>query len=107
MIIRGKSVGRPSSTLSVKSKVFTELINNIEDSDLLAMDSVDLLTIINQGILPNNNSSRSILTTEPFSDERKVVLKRIKDAVDSGEDITKQTQDVDEIPEDNEDGEEK
>lgn len=107
MIIRGKNIGVKSSAVSVGSKVFTELINNIEDSDLLAMDSVDLLTIINQGILPNNNSTRSILTTEPFSNERKVVLKHIKDAVEGGEDITKSTQDVDEIPEDNEDGEEK
>ena len=81
MIIIGKNIGIKNSTVSVGSKVFIELINNIEDSDLLAMDSVDLLTIINQGILPNNNSTRSILTTEPFSNERKVVLKYIKDAV--------------------------
>lgn len=107
MIIRGKNIGIKNCTVSVDSKVFTDLINNIEDSDLLAMDSVDLLTIINQGILPNNNSTRSILTTEPFSNERKVVLKHIKDAVDGGEDITKSTQDSDEIPEDNEDDEER
>ena len=63
MIIRGKSVGRPSSSVSVQSKVFTDLINNIEDSDLLVMDSVDLLTIINQGILPNNDAIKSIFST--------------------------------------------
>lgn len=107
MIIRGENKGIKGGAVSVKSKIFVEILNNIEDSDLLAMDSVDLLTIINQGILPNNNSTRSILTTEPFSNERKVVLKHIKDAIDGGEDITKSTKDVDEIPEDNEDGEEK
>lgn len=106
MIIRGKNIGIKSHTVSIGSKVFTDLINDIENSDLLAMDSVDLLTIINQGILPNNNSIRSILTTEPFSNERKAVLKSIKDAVDDGEDIAKSTQDIDEIPEDNEDGKE-
>ena len=91
MIIRGKSVGRPSSSVSVSSKVFTDLINNIEDSDLLSMDSVDLLTIINQGILPNNDAIKSILVTEPFTDERKTSLKKIKDAIEKGEDVTKST----------------
>ena len=102
MIIRGKSVGRPSSSVSVSSKVFTDLINNIEDSDLLAMDSVDLLTIINQGILPNNDAIKSILVTEPFTDERKTSLKKIKDAIDKGEDVTKSTKGEDEIPQDDE-----
>jgi len=106
MIIRGKSVGRPSGTISVNSKIFTDLINNIEDSDLLAMDSIELLTIINQGILPNNGCTRSILTTEPFSDKRKTALQGIKDAVEKGEDITKSTYDSDEIPEDKEEDEE-
>lgn len=105
MIIRGKSVGRPSSSVSVSSKVFTDLINNIEDSDLLIMDSVDLLTIINQGILPNNDAIKSILVTEPFSDERKTSLKNIKDAIDKGEDVTKSTKGEDEIPQDDEEKE--
>ena len=107
MIIRGKNIGKKSATVSINSKVFIELINNIEESDLLAMDSIELLTIINQGILPNNNSTRDILTTEPFSDKRKAVLKGIKDAVDNGEDITKSTYDNDEIPEDKEEDEDK
>lgn len=106
MIIRGKSVGRPSNSVSVSSKVFTDLINNIEDSDLLVMDSVDLLTIINQGILPNNDAIKSILITEPFTDERKTSLKKIKDAIDKGEDITKSTKGEDEIPQDDEEKEE-
>lgn len=106
MIIRGKNIGRQSGAVSICGKVFTELLNNIEDSDLLAMDSVDLLTIINQGILPNNDSTRSILTTEPFSDQRKTVLEAIKTAVDGGEDISKSTYDSNEIPEDKEEDEE-
>jgi hypothetical protein len=106
MNIRGKSAGRPSSSVSVSSKVFTDLINNIEDSDLLIMDSVDLLTIINQGILPNNDAIKSILVTEPFSDERKTSLKNIKDAIDKGEDVTKSTKGEDEIPQDDEEKEE-
>lgn len=106
MIIRGKSVGRPSSSVSVSSKVFTDLINNIEDSDLLSMDSVDLLTIINQGILPNNDAIKSILVTEPFTDERKTSLKKIKDAIEKGEDVTKSTKTEDEIPQDDEEKEE-
>lgn len=105
MIIRGKSVGKKSGSLSVCSKAFIDMVNNIEESDLLAMDSIELLTIINQGILPSNNSTRNILTTEPFSDKRKTVLKGIKDAVENGEDISKSTFDTDEIPEDNEEDE--
>lgn len=102
MIIRGKSVGRPSNSVSVTSKVFTDLINNIENSDLESMDSIDLLTIINQGILPSNAAINSILVTEPFTEERKNALEKIKAAIENGEDVTTSTRNEDEIPEDNE-----
>ncbi len=100
MIIRGKIIG--DKNVGVKSKVFIELLNNIEDSDLMAMDSIDLLTIINQGILPNNDAIKTVLTTEPFSDERKASLEKIKTDAKSGVDVTKSTATSEEIPEDNE-----
>lgn len=103
MIVKGKNVGRANSTISVTSKVFVDLINNIENSDLMSMDSIDLLTIINQGILPSNAAIKSIMVTEPFSEERKLVLKKIKVAIENGEDVTTSTSSEDEIPEDNED----
>ena len=106
MIVKGKNIGRKDGSVSVCSKAFIEMIKNIDESDLLAMDSIELLTIINQGILPNNNSTRSILTTEPFSEKRKTALTEIKTAIDNGEDITASTYDNDEIPEDNEEDEE-
>ena len=102
MIVRGKCIGGGSPTVGINSKVFTELLNDIENSDLMVMDSVDLLTIINQGILPNNKAIRSILTTDPFSDERKANLEKIKFDVERGLDVTTPTQDEDEIPEDDE-----
>ena len=100
MIIRGKIIG--NNNVGIKSKVFAELLNNIEDSDLMAMDSIDLLTIINQGILPSNDAIKSILVTEPFSDERKASLEKIKSDAEKGIDVTSNTSDSDEIPEDNE-----
>lgn len=103
MIVRGKNIGR-SNTIGVKTKVFTELLNNIEDSDLMVMDSIDLLTIINQGILPSNDAIKSILVTEPFSDERKTSLEKIKTDVESGVDMITSSAGSDEIPEDNEEG---
>jgi superfamily II DNA or RNA helicase len=104
MIVKGKNVGRASSTISVTGKVFADLINDIENSDLMSMDSIDLLTIINQGILPSNAAIKSIMVTEPFSEERKTSLEKIKVAIENGEDVTTSTSPEDEIPEDNEDG---
>lgn len=103
MIVRGKNIGRCNS-IGVKSKVFADLLNNIEDSDLMSMDSIDLLTIINQGILPSNDAIKSILVTEPFSDERKVNLIKIKTDIENGVDVSVSTTNSDEIPEDNEEG---
>lgn len=106
MIIHGKSVGRSNNTISIKDKVFAELVNDIENSDLMSMDSIDLLTIINQGILPSNEAVKSILVTEPFSDERKASLEKIKASIKNGEDVTTSTKSEDEIPEDNEEDDE-
>lgn len=103
MIVKGKNVGRASSAISVNGKVFADLINDIENSDLMSMDSIDLLTIINQGILPSNAAIKSIMVTEPFSEERKTSLEKIKVAIENGEDVTTSTSSEDEIPEDNED----
>ena len=103
MIVKGKNVGRASSAISVTGKVFADLINDIENSDLMSMDSIDLLTIINQGILPSNAAIKSIMVTEPFSEERKTSLEKIKVAIENGEDVTTSTSSEDEIPEDNED----
>lgn len=102
MIVRGKNIGRTNNTITTKTKVFSDLLNNIEDSDLMMMDSIDLLTIINQGILPSNDAIKSILVTEPFSDERKASLEKIKDDIKSGKDLTISTSSEEEIPEDNE-----
>ncbi len=101
MIVRGKNIGRVTS-IGANTKAFISLLNNIEDSDLMAMDSIDLLTIINQGILPSNDAIKSILVTEPFSDERKASLEKIKSDAEKGIDVTSNTSDSDEIPEDNE-----
>lgn len=103
MIVKGKNIGRASGSISVASKVFANLINDIENSDLMSMDSIDLLTIINQGILPSNATIKSIMVTEPFSEERKISLEKIKVAIENGEDVTTSTSSEDEIPEDNED----
>ena len=103
MIIKGKNIGRASGAISVNGKVFVDLINDIENSDLMSMDSIDFLTIINQGILPSNAAIKSIIVTEPFSEERKISLKKIKAAIENGEDVTTSTSSEDEIPEDNED----
>ncbi len=103
MIVKGKNVGRASGAISVTGKVFADLINDIENSDLMSMDSIDLLTIINQGILPSNATIKSIIVTEPFSEERKTSLEKIKVAIENGEDVTTSTSSEDEIPEDNED----
>lgn len=105
MIVKGKNIGRTIGSISVSSKVFTDLINDIENSDLMSMDSIDLLTIINQGILPSNAAIKSIMVTEPFSEERKYSLEKIKSAIENGEDVTTSTSsdDVDVIPVDNED----
>ena len=102
MIVRGKNIGR-TNTITTKTKVFADLLNDIENSDLMAMDSIDLLTIINQGILPSNDAIKSILTTEPFSNERRTSLEKIKTDVENGADVTTSTASEDEIPEDNED----
>ena len=91
MIVKGKNIGRASGSISVTSKVFATLINDIENSDLMSMDSIDLLTIINQGILPSNAAIKSIMVTEPFSEERKISLEKIKVAIESGEDVTTST----------------
>lgn len=102
MIIRGKSFGRTSHCISINSKAFIDLINDIDNCDLMSMDSIDFLTIINQGILPNNSAIKSILITEPFSDDRKIKLENIKYAIENGEDVTISTSSEDEIPEDDE-----
>ena len=102
MIVKGKNIGRTSGTISVSGKVFADLINDIENSDLMSMDSIDLLTIINQGILPSNDTIKSIMVTEPFSDERKYSLEKIKTAIENGEDLTISTLSDDEIPNDKE-----
>ena len=103
MIVKGKNIGRTSGAISITSKVFANLINDIENSDLMSMDSIDLLTIINQGILPNNDVIKNIMITEPFSDERKTSIEKIKVAIENGEDVTASILSEDEIPEDNED----
>ena len=102
MIIRGKNIGKANTTISIKSKSFVNLLNDIENSDLMAMDSIDLLTIINQGILPSNDAIKSILVTEPFSDERKNSLLKIKTDIENGIDISVNTIDSNEIPIDDE-----
>ena len=99
MIVRDKIIN--GNKVGVNSKVFIELLNNIEDSDLLAMDSIDLLTIINQGIIPNDDRVKSILTTEPFSDTRKGILEKIKNDIEEGTYVSTNTLNENEIPEDN------
>lgn len=103
MIVKGKNIGRTHGAISVTSKVFANLIGDIENCDLMSMDSIDLLTIINQGILPNNDVIKNIMITEPFSEERKTSIEKIKIAIENGEDVTTSTSSEDEIPEDNED----
>ena len=103
MIVKGKNIGRTNGAISINSKVFANLINDIENSDLMAMDSIDLLTIINKGILPNNAVIKNIMITDPFSDERKNSIEKIKVAIENGEDVTTSTLSEDEIPEDIED----
>ena len=103
MIVKGKNIGRTNGAISINSKAFANLVNDIENSDLMAMDSIDLLTIINQGILPNNAAIKNIMITDPFSDERKNSIEKIKVAIENGEDVTTSTLSEDEIPEDIED----
>lgn len=74
MIIRGENIGR-NTKINENSKVILELIENC---DLMAMDNIDLLTIINQGVFADSKVFREIYGTEPFSNERQVLLQNLK-----------------------------
>lgn len=61
------------------SKAYAELLKYIDKNDIMTMDSVALLTILQQGnILPNSDVWDDIIFTEANSNERKELFDKLK-----------------------------
>lgn len=72
MIVKGESIFSKKHNMSNK----LQLLHLIDSNDLLYMDSIDLLTIIGQGILPQEFNV--LITNEPNTTERITTLAELR-----------------------------
>ena len=96
MKIKGVTIGngnRKAETigLSIKDKAFIKLIDS---GDLAAMSELDLMVIIEQGVLQQSAAVKELLCSEAFSDDRRVILEKIKNGNANYEEAS-----IDNIPE--------
>lgn len=79
MKINGINIGRNSKnniiSLSIKDKAFIKLIDG---NDLMAMSELDLMVIIEQGVIQSSVAVKELMCTEAFSEDRLNILNKIK-----------------------------
>lgn len=96
MKIKGITIGNGKQktntiSLSIKDKAF---INLIDSGDLNAMSELDLMVIIEQGVLQQSVAVKELLCSEAFSDDRRIILEKIKNGTANYEDVA-----IDDVPE--------
>ncbi len=80
-----KGSGCPSCTRGFSKDFKLRLVSNLDGSDLLTMDPVELQIIIQQGKLPSD--FRPLVNTEAESDERIATLRELQERFESEDDV--------------------
>lgn len=78
-----KGSGCPSCTRGFSKDFKLRLVSNLDGSDLLTMDPVELQIIIQQGALPND--FRPLINTDAESDERIATLRELQERYESSD----------------------